>query len=186
MNLSDRQIIQNYLGGDEAAFSLLVKRYLKSVFNFLYQLARDRSIAEDLVQDTFLKAWKNLERFDQNRKFKTWLFAIAKNTAFDWLKKKKEIPFSNFVDEEGVNFLEEIRDEEILADEILERKDIILELEKALEKIPEYYRAIILLHYKEDFTLHEIAEIIGEPYNTIKSRHQRGLMRLKQAFLYKI
>ena len=62
----------------------------------------------------------------------------------------------------------------------LERKDIADEFEKILEKISVHYRAILLLHYKEDFSLHEIAEILGEPYNTIKSRHQRGLGELKE------
>lgn len=182
MALDDRQIIENYLSGEEAAFSELVKIYLKPVFNFIYQFTNDRSIAEDLTQDTFLKAWKSLKRFDQNRKFKTWIFAIAKNTAFDWLKKKKEIPFSKFLDEEGNSRLEEIVDEELLADEILKKSDSAKRLDEKLREIPEYYRLILLLHYKEDFSLREIAEILDEPYNTVKSRHQRALKRLKQRF----
>jgi len=143
----------------------------------------DRDAAEDLTQETFVKAWKNLKSFDQKRNFKTWIFTIAKNTAFDWLKKKKEIPFSTFTDEEGESWLENVADENFLPDEILERSDLAEELEKILEKIPVHYRTILLLHCKEDFSLHEIAEILGEPYNTIKSRHQRGLGRLKKAFI---
>lgn len=180
---SDNQIIKKILSGDEEAFSEIVKIYLDQIYNFLYRLAGDRDAADDLTQETFVKAWKNLKRFDQKKSFKTWLFTIAKNTAFDWLKKKKEIPFSTFTDEEGESWLENVADENILPDEILERSDLAEELDNKLQKLSPHYRAILLLHYKEDFSLHEIAEIIGEPYNTIKSRHQRGLMRLKKEFL---
>jgi RNA polymerase sigma-70 factor (ECF subfamily) len=182
MNTLENQIISKILDGDEDAFAEIVKIYLNQIYNFLYRLAGDRDVAEDLTQETFVKAWKNLKKFDQKRNFKTWIFTIAKNTAFDWLKKNKEIPFSAFTDEEGESWLENVADENILPDEILERSNLAEELDAILQKIPPHYRAILLLHYKEDFSLHEIAEILGEPYNTIKSRHQRGLGKLKEFF----
>jgi RNA polymerase sigma-70 factor (ECF subfamily) len=177
--MQENYLIEKTLSGDEAAYSAIVKTYLKPVYNFVYRLVNDRDTAEDLAQETFVKAWKNIHHFDMGKNFRTWLFTIAKNTTFDYLKKKKEIPFSTFADEEGESWLENIADENILPDEILERSDLAEELEKILEKIPVHYRAILLLHYKEDLSLHEIAEILGEPYNTIKSRHQRGLGKLK-------
>jgi RNA polymerase sigma-70 factor, ECF subfamily len=180
---NDNQLISKALESDDAAFSEIVKIYLGSIYNFVFRIVGDRDMAEDLTQVTFVKAWKNLKRFDQNKNFRTWLFAIAKNTAFDYLKKKKELPFSSFADEEGNNFLENVADEEDLPDEILERKDIAEEMELILQKLPPHYRAILLLHYKEAFSLHEIAEILDEPYNTIKSRHQRGLGKLKKELL---
>jgi len=203
MALDDRRTIEKYLSGEEAAFSELLKKYLSPVYNFLFRISSSKEVAEDLTQETFVKVWKNLHKFDSQRSrlvtrrgrqnknlapyrtegsgsgFKTWLFAIAKNTAFDWLKKKKELTFSTFTDEEGKSIFNEIADENILPDEILYRKDIASELEEKLQKIPPHYRAILLLHYKEDFTLREIAEILGESYNTVKSRHQRGIAKLK-------
>lgn len=171
---------------NEIDFDEVVKIYLKPVYNFVYRFVSDRDTAEDLTQETFVKAWKNLKKFDKNKNLRTWLFAVAKNTTFDWLKKKKELPFSSFEDEEGNNFLENISDDEILPDEILARKDLAEELEKILQKLPLHHRAILLLHYKEDFSLHEIAEILGEPYNTVKSRHQRVLGRLKETLSWEI
>jgi RNA polymerase sigma-70 factor, ECF subfamily len=179
----ENNLIEKTLSGDEDAFAEIVKVYLDQIYNFVFRLTGDRDAAEDLAQVTFVKAWKNLKRFDQKRSFKTWLFTIAKNTAYDFLKKKKEIPFSSFSDEEGESWLENVADETDLPDEIMERKDIAEEFEKILEKIPVHYRAILLLHYKEDFSFHEIAEILGESYNTIKSRHQRGLGKLKRDFI---
>ncbi|OGI26269.1 MAG: hypothetical protein A3J76_04505 [Candidatus Moranbacteria bacterium RBG_13_45_13] len=180
---SDNQIIEKVFSGDEDAFAEIIKIYLKPVYNFVYRLVGDHDTAEDLTQETFVKVWKNLKKFDQKRNLRTWLFTIAKNTTFDFFKKKKEIPFSSFADEEGESWLENITDDNILPDEILERNNLAEELEKILQKLPPHYRVILLLHYKEDFSLHEIAEIIDKPYNTIKSRHQRGLARLRKLLL---
>jgi RNA polymerase sigma-70 factor (ECF subfamily) len=180
MNLEDNQLVENFLSGDDAAFAQLVKKYLKPVYNFLYYFTRDRAVLDDLTQETFIKVWKNLKRFDRKKSFKTWLFMIAKNTAYDYFKKKKTVPFANFRDAGGNNRLENISDESILPDEILNRKNIAQELEKKLAEIPEHYRMILIMHYKEDFSLAEIAEILSKPYNTIKSCHQRSLKKLKK------
>jgi RNA polymerase sigma-70 factor (ECF subfamily) len=177
---SDKEIIENFLNGDDNCFSDILGRYLKPVYNFLYQLTSDNSAIDDLTQETFIKAWKNINKFDRNKNFKAWIFTIAKNTAYDYFKKKKTIPFSNFIDEEGNNKLENISDNGILPDEILDRKDAAEMMEKKLKEIPEKYRIILTLHYREDFSLYEIAEILDRPYNTIKSGHQRALKKLKK------
>lgn len=180
MEFDDKQLVKNYLSGDDAAFSELVKKYLKPVYNFLYRLTNDVSALDDLTQITFIKAWKNMRRFNWNKSFKTWIFTIAKNTAYDYFKKKKTIPFSNFIDAEGNNKLENISEDEILPHELLEKADAAKELEIALFKISDQYRIILLMRYKEDFSLQEIAEILNLPYNTVKSQHQRGLLALRK------
>ena len=169
--------------GDESAFRKLLEKYLKSIYGFIYYLVRDSAVVEDLAQETFVKVWKNLSKFEKDKNFKTWLFTIAKNTALDYLKKKKTTPFSFFSDEEGSGVLENVAEDAIWPDEILAKKDVAREMERALEIIPEKYRVILTLHYREDFTLKEIAEILERPYNTIKAYHGRGLVRLKKAFL---
>lgn len=182
MEIEDRKLVENFLSGDDSAFEQLLKKYLKPVYNFLYQFTGDRTALDDLSQITFLKAWKNLRRFDQSRSFKTWLFSIAKNTAYDFLKKKKSIPFSFFENGEGYNKLEEIEENKLLPDEILERQDLTQEMEKKLKEIPQAYRIILFMRYKDDLTIAEISEILGLPYNTIKSQHQRALAALRQKF----
>jgi RNA polymerase sigma-70 factor (ECF subfamily) len=180
---NDEALVTWALAGDDMAFAELLRRYLSPIGNFLYQLVRDRDTAEDLTQETFLKAWKNLRRFDRSRSFRTWLYVIARNTAFDHFKKKKEIPFAVFGDddEEG-NTLLDIQDEEILPLAALERDDIVSELEEKLSSMPPEYRAILLLRFREDFSLAEIAVIQGEPYNTTKSRYLRAIRMLRGAF----
>jgi len=184
MDTGDNKLVEEYLNGREEVFAKLLEKHLSPVFNFLYRITGSKEVAEDLAQETFVKVWKNLKNFNRNRSFKAWLFTIAKNTTYDYFKKKKEVAFSAFVNEEGESIFNEIAGENILPDEILHRKDIANELEEILKKLPPHYRAILLLHYKEDFSLHEIAEILGEPYNTIKSRHQRGLGKLKKIVLF--
>jgi RNA polymerase sigma-70 factor (ECF subfamily) len=176
----DKQLVKEFLDGNDYSFEKLLGKYLKPVFNFIYQMAGDFTVSEDLVQEAFIKAWKNIKKFDLNRSFKTWIFTIAKNTAYDYFKKKKTIPFSNFIDEEGNNRLENMSDGNILPDEILERKNIAEELGKKINEVPQHYRIILLLRYKEDLSLQEISEILEKPYNTIKSGHARALKNLKK------
>lgn len=176
----DKKSIERILTGDASAFSGILNRYLKPIYNFSASLTGDFEAAEDISQETFLKVWKNLKHFDQNKSFKTWIFAIAKNTAYDHLKKKKNLPFSYFENEDGTNPLTEIAGNDMLPDEFLERKDAAKILEKKLRGVPEHYRTILILFYKEDFNLREIAEILDLPYNTVKSRHSRALAKLKK------
>ena len=138
------------------------------------------------MQETCIKVWKHLNRFDAKRSFKTWIFAIAKNTAFDALKKKRDLPFSVFFRGEDEEIEEpwsdRIVDEAPLPDELLARADAAKLLEQYLRVLPEGFQRILRLHYQDDFSLLEIAEILGEPYNTVKSRHGRALSGLRRAF----
>jgi RNA polymerase sigma-70 factor (ECF subfamily) len=179
MENESNQLVEKYLAGDEGALERLVHLHTNPLYNFVFLILRDRDGAEDVVQETFLKVWKNLVRFDQKQKFKTWLYTIAKNTAFDFLKKEKALPFSSFetVDREGS--FECVADEHSGILETLIQEEEVMRLEEALVKMPETYRALLILVYREDFTLHEAATVLGEPYNTVKSRHQRGIQKLK-------
>lgn len=182
METTDKKLIAEFLAGSDEAFEQLVNRYLKAIYNFLYQFTQDKDSLDDLVQETFIKAWKNIKKFDLQKNFRTWLYAIAKNTAYDFLKKKKTVPFSNFFDNDGNNQLDNISEDQPLPDELLARADLVQELEKKLQKIPDNYRIILLMRYKDDFSLQEIAEILNVSYNTVKSQHARALASLKKAF----
>ncbi len=177
----DVAFVERYRNGDKTAFKSLLDKHLGSVYAFVFQLTRDRAAAEDIAQETFIKAWRHLGRYDVARPFRTWLFAIAKNTAYDWLKKKRSIPFSAFVDvaDGGIPF-ENIPDPEPLPTEFLMRADASAELAEVIRQLPEKYRSLIALVYHEGFSLHEAAEVLGESYNTVKSRHQRGILELRK------
>lgn len=186
MERNETVLIEKSLVGEGKAFEELLSPYLQPAYSFVLSLTHDVPMAEDVMQETCIKVWKHLGRFDMEKSFKTWVFAIAKNTAFDALKKKRDLPFSTLVSDEsedtGELWSERIADEAPLADEILARAESVELLEQKLQTLPEGFQQILRLRYREDFSLQEISEILGEPYNTIKSRHGRAILSLKKAF----
>jgi len=186
-NLSDEKLIESYFKGDEKSLEILIRRYLKPIYNFIFSFVGGREEAEDITQEAFVKMWRHLKKFNSNKSFKTWLFQIAKNTAIDWLRKKKAIPISQFDNEEGENvIMETLTDPEPLPSKILEQKDLAEELAQAMEELSAKNRLVLSLYYNDHFTLQEIAEVLEEPLNTIKSRHRRALIMLRKILADKI
>ncbi len=184
----DKNLISQYLKGEEKALEILIQRYLKQVYGFAYRYAGNSQEAEDITQEVFVKVWRNLKKFDKQKSFKTWIFSIAKNTAIDFLKKsrsalggKKTIQFADFDNENGENTLaEKFADSSPLPNEVSELKDLTRVFAKAVNKLLPKYRKVLFLRHSDDLTFREIAEQTGEPLNTVKSRHRRGLVMLKK------
>ncbi len=181
MSKSDQELVFSYLNGDLESLEVLIHTYLKPIYSFVYRYIGNSQDAEDITQETFVRTWRNLRKFDQQKSFKTWIFAIAKNTAIDHLKKKKAIPFSEFENEEGENMITEtLADPSPLPRELLERAGMAQVLISAMEKLSPKYRMVLFLRYNDHFNFREIAESLGESLNTIKSRHRRALIMLKK------
>lgn len=174
INQTDEQLVVDYLKGEEKALEILIRRHLNSLYGFVRRFTRNASDAEDVVQEIFVKAWKNLKKFDKQKSFKTWLFSIARNTAIDFLRKKKTIPFSE------IPVLETLASSSPLPNEIMERRDLDESLDAAMGKLPLKYRLVLFLRYNDHFAFREIAELLNESVNTIKSRHRRGLIVLRK------
>lgn len=180
-NFSDNKLINDYFLGDEKALEILIQRYLKTVYIFLFRYIGNAKEAEDISQKVFISVWRNLRKFDQSKSLKAWILGIAKNAAIDFFRKKKTIPFSAFEDESGENVLENtMKSEEFLPEEILENKNIKQELERVMGKIPQKYRATLMFYYKDGLNFREIADLLDVPMNTVKSWHRRGLMKLRE------
>lgn len=183
MDVTDEQLVERYRQGDEQAFVALVDRYMVHLYHFVRQFVSDPAGAEDIVQETFVKAWQSLPRFQVEKRFKTWIFTIAKNTTHDFLKKKKTLPFSLFENSQGENVLENTVSDDEQPDEVLDRESTALELEAKLRLLAPEYQALLRLRYQQDLTLQEIAALLEVSYNTIKSKHTRALAQLKRTFL---
>lgn len=184
MQKSDEEIINNYFSGDESAFAFLVDRYLKPVYNFIYHFTGSLEYAEDGTQETFLKVWKNLKKYKNGGSVKAWIFSIARNTSIDFLRKKKMKNFSDFEDDESEeNFLENtISDLEMLPDEVFAKAEEKKFVENILGELPYFYKEILLFYYQDNLTFDEIGKILGESINTVKSRHRRAIIKLKEMF----
>lgn len=178
---TDHVLIQEYLAGDQKAFEALVGRYMGAIYRFVYGYVRDNQVAEDITQEVFVKVWKNASKIDSQKNFKSWMYMIAKNTTLDFFKKKKTVPFSLFETEDGKNMLmETVADGALSPNDMAvlkEHKDIFL---SAIADLSEKYQRILMMYYYEYLNFREIAEKLEEPINTIKSRHRRGLVLLKQ------
>ncbi|MFH1427224.1 MAG: RNA polymerase sigma factor [Patescibacteria group bacterium] len=182
-NLYDEQLVELYLKGDKEAFNLLIKRYLAPIFNYALGFVKDTATAEDLTQEVFVKVWRKIKKFDKKYKFKNWLYAIAKNTCLDYLKKNRAINFSelNLVDD-NLMFKDLIKEAGPSSQEKLERSHETNILNSAIDKLPGKYKQTIKLHYLSGFKFREIADELKESIETIKSRNRRALIRLKKYF----
>ncbi len=179
---SDSELIKAYLDGQEEAFEELVNRHIKALYAFVYRSVKDKGMAADIVQEVFVKVWQSAKRFDTTAPFIPWLFAIARRTTIDWLRKRSHISFSELsaLDEDGQDHFEaNIPDPEPLPDEIFERVTLAQDLERALDALPVEQRLIVVLHNHDGMTFEEISIVMDKPMNTVKSTYRRGLIKLR-------
>jgi RNA polymerase sigma-70 factor (ECF subfamily) len=181
---TDEELILDYRTGNVEAFSKLISRYLNPLYNFVYRLTHDKILAEDIVQETFVKAWQKIKQYDSDRSsFKTWIFRIARNTLIDYLRKKDHAVFSDFDADDGTNTLtDNLPDTTMHIEETLAGIEDTQTLEKILKKLSHSDREIILLHYHQQLTFEEIGTVLNTSPNTIKSRHRRALIALKKIY----
>ena len=172
--------------GDSSAFNLLVWRWEKPLYNFIYKYVGDATLAEDLVQDTFIRVLKSIGRYTHQGSFSTWLYRIAINLCKDHLKRKR-LPLVSLHDYyttdsgERVYVQDRISDEEARTDESLkveEREELVRRL---LASLPEEQRIVILLKEYQELTFREIAEVLNVPEGTVKSRLYHGLRAMRES-----
>jgi RNA polymerase sigma-70 factor (ECF subfamily) len=184
MKKSDHELVLDYMGGDTHAFEGLLARYLKPIYNFVFQLCGDIDESHDITAEVFLKLWRSLKKYDESKNFKAWLYTIARNTTYDWLRKRKHFVFSDFENEDKkISFEENLEDTAPLPNEVFEQKELGKLLKEALSHIPLDYRSVILLRHNENLTFEEIAEVTAKPMNTVKSQYRRGLHLLQEYLL---
>jgi RNA polymerase sigma-70 factor (ECF subfamily) len=180
---TDWELVEAFLAGNEDSFAVLVERHISMTYKFTYRYLGNADDTNDVVQEVFIKAWKYLKRFDVDRNFKTWLLTIAKNTALDFIKKKKPLLFSKIEEGDGDldAFLAPYLESADLPDEMLSKKDTREHLESVLNELAPSYRTVLTLRYNEHLKFREIAEVLQEPIDTVKSKHRRGLILLRKA-----
>ncbi len=174
----DEELIKQYLKGNNLALEALIGKYLKPIYNFSFKNVGNEANAEDITQEVFIKVWKNIKKFDQTKKFKPWIFQIAKNTSIDFLRKKKTIPFSRFENEKGQNVLTENMAAKPLnlLEQLSDKKTVLV----AMGNLSYKEQKLITLRHTDGLSFREIAEAFQESVNTIKSRYRRSLVNLKK------
>jgi len=167
-HLDDDQCVALARDGEGLAFSVLVTRYQDQIYRFLLRLTRSPDDALDLTQDTFLRAHQALDRWRADALFKTWLFRIARNSAFDRLRRDKLVEFVAL--EADV----EVPDSAAGPEAVLETAQRARQLDAALQALPAAHREILLLREIEQMSYDEIALVLGLNAGTVKSRIARA------------
>lgn len=184
-SFSDEELAEYTRKGRDDAYRALMQRYMRHIFNFTRQYVKNEEDAEDIVQDSFFKAWKYIKLFEKGKTFRPWLFTITRNTALDHIKKKKAISFTELDDAtEDISFVDTLHDPEPLPHEIFEQGQLKKEVAEALGILHPDHRAVLIMHYHQEMTFDEIAVVMKKPMNTVKSWHRRALSKIRSAFVH--
>lgn len=162
--IDERQIIERVLGGDTEAFSLLVRRWEKPIYNFIYRMLGNREEAMDLCQDSFMRAYRELGALKDHDRFSGWLYRIAHNACYSRLRK-----------DQGKTFVEVVPETRSARTPI----EIQMAVEKALQQLPEDQREVVVLKVYHSLRFEEIAAIQEAPVSTVKSRLYTGFEKLR-------
>lgn len=182
-NLTNEQLVEKYLKGDKKSLEILIQQNLNAVYGFVYKYIGEQDDAEDVTQEVFVKMWKKIKKYKPDYKFRTWLFTIAKNTSLDYLKKKRPESFSSLQADNGLDFLENIEGGNESPLEIIKTEEKRNEIRQTLGNLPADQREAIKLRYEDGLKFREMADVLGEPANTVKTRHRRALQMFKKYFL---
>lgn len=176
--LDDSGLVARFLDGEKRAFTELVGRYQTRLLNFVYRTTGDRERAEDLVQETFIRVYRHLHRFDQSKKFSTWVYTIASNLAKNELRNRSRNPLVLFqtirknhdADQKPLEW----EDNTYRPDDLFRKRHLRALVESAVDQLPEHHRTVFILREMEGKTYEEIAEITACNLGTVKSRLNRA------------
>lgn len=177
-DLEDAELVAQYLNGQRFAFTEIADRYQERLLNFICRTIGDRDRAEDLVQETFVRVYRHLHRFDPARKFSTWIYTIASNLAKNELRNRARNPLVLFhslkrhwdADHRPLEF----EDNAYRPDDLFRKRRVREQVEAAVAQLPEHHRVVFVLRELEGKSYEEISEITGVTLGTVKSRLNRA------------
>jgi RNA polymerase sigma-70 factor (ECF subfamily) len=175
---ADKELLTRVKSGELSAFSALVDRYKIRLFNLIYRMLQNREEAEDILQETFLRVFKEKERYDPSYAFSTWIYTIALNLCRNELKRKKRFKFF------GMDLIKD--DRRYAVEESGSKNCLGSTLEKAIASLPVKYREVFLLREINRLSYEEMSESLGIPLGTVKSRVNRARLMLQKKLKPKI
>jgi RNA polymerase sigma-70 factor (ECF subfamily) len=185
-DIQDLELLDRFHAGDAEAFALLLRRYERPIFNFLLRSVRDRTVAEDLAQDVFMRVVSGSQGFNRSAKFSTWIFTIARHACIDHARKMKHRRHASLDgsgpetdDGPGARLVERIAHDGPGVDRHADSEQMRERIARAVEALPEEQREVFLMRHVESLPFAEIAIICGVPENTVKSRMRYALERLQ-------
>ena len=174
----DNRLISLIKSGHSEIYDEIVKRYEKKLFSYVYRLVGNKEEAEDILQNVFVKAYKNIKTFDIERKFSSWIYRIAHNEAINFLKKRNKKKFISWEDIVSSKDKMDTKSEERSPIDIWIRKESATEVKEAMEMLPGKYREVLILRYFSEKSYEEIGKIIKSPVNTVGTLINRAKKKL--------
>jgi RNA polymerase sigma-70 factor, ECF subfamily len=164
------------LKGDQQAFAEIVGLYQDKLYHMAYRMLSSRQEAEDVVQDTFLRVYKNLDRYDDTMKFSTWIYRIATNLCIDRLRKRKPSYSldAETSEHEGLDGYSMIPSDNRTPESETLLSEMQSTVHKAIDNLPAKYKSVMVLRYLQDLSLQEIGDVLDMPVTTVKTRVHRG------------
>lgn len=181
--LSDSALVTLYIAGTENAFEQLVNRHKNKVYTTIYLIVKDSYTAEDLLQDTFIKAIHTMKsgRYNEEGKFSSWICRIAHNLAIDHFRKEKRSPMITL--EDGSNVFNNLSFAEDSAESLQIREDTHTRLRELIQTLPQAQREVLMMRHYADMSFQEIAEATGVSINTALGRMRYALINLRKKML---
>jgi RNA polymerase sigma-70 factor (ECF subfamily) len=174
--------IKQVKDGDQNAYSEIVEIYKDKVFQLCYRMIGNIHEAEDLAQEAFIRAYINIDSYHMDKKFSTWLYRIATNLSIDRIRKKKPDVFldAEVKGTDGLTMYSQLAADVNTPEHEVESLELQQTVQEEILKLPDKYRAVIVLKYIEELSLKEISHILDLPISTIKTRMHRGREALRK------
>ncbi len=176
----DAILLHDYISGNELALQILIDRHQSKIYGFIYSKIPDRSVCDDIFQDTFIKVIKTLRTkgYNEEGKFLPWVMRIASNLVIDYFRHNKKMPFQRETDEYSIfNFM---TDSTLSIENQLIEEQVELDVRKLVEQLPEDQREVIKMRFYDDLSFKEISEITGVSINTALGRMRYAVINLRK------
>jgi RNA polymerase sigma-70 factor (ECF subfamily) len=182
VQVSDSELVTLYIRGNEKAFEKLVQRHKSRIYTTIYLIVKDQYVAEDLLQDTFIKAVDTIKgrRYNDEGKFLPWIIRIAHNLAIDYFRRDKRYP--NVVFEDGSSVFNTLDFSEDSVESIQIRQETHEQLREMIQRLPDVQKQVLIMRHYEDMSFQEIADATGVSINTALGRMRYALINLRKQF----
>lgn len=181
--ISDRQLVSQYIEGSEDAFKKLVERHKSKIYTAIYLIVKDNYVAEDLLQETFIKAINTIKggRYNEEGKFLPWIMRIAHNLAIDYFRRNKRYP--TIVMEDGSSVFNTMEFSEDSIESVQIKKDSHAKLRDLIQELPDAQREVLIMRHYMQMSFQEIAEATDVSINTALGRMRYALINLRKKMI---
>jgi len=181
---SDAEVMLRVKAGDQPAFNYLVQKYRRPLVSFMYRMARNAAVAEDLAQEVFLRVYRSRESYEASAKFTTWLYRIATNLAVnharDTRHERPEIMVSLDEPDEATGMTMDLADGEMTAEQVMVRRERLMGIRRKIEALPERQRLAVVMHKYQQMDYRQIAEVFELSESATKSLLFRAYETLRE------